>query len=279
MEIPRRFLDTQTIAPDTFLVRLLGGEGLLPEMVSLNTLVVRGAEPMLVDTGAALVEPEWLERTFELVDPSDVRWVFLSHDDVDHVGNLDEVLRRCPQATLVTNWFTIERMSGGGELLPLERVRILNPGDSLVTADRTFTASVPPTYDSPTTRGLLDTSTGVYWAADSFAVGVPHEVERAGELEMAPFRDSFLQAQRMLSPWLQWVDPDRYAAHVGSLRRCGVSAAVGAHGPVFDGARMEAAFDLFELLPTLAPAPLVGQSDLDLLLTLLSEDTSAPTAA
>lgn len=30
-----------------------------------------------------------------------VRWVFLSHDDHDHVGNLLEVLDQCPNATLV----------------------------------------------------------------------------------------------------------------------------------------------------------------------------------
>ncbi|MGZ4715200.1 MAG: MBL fold metallo-hydrolase, partial [Acidimicrobiales bacterium] len=279
MEIPRRFLDTQTLAPETFLVRLLAGEGLLPELVSLNTLVIRGAEPVLVDTGAALVRSEWLDRTFELVDPADVRWVFLSHDDVDHVGNLGDVLDRCPNATLVTNWFTVERMSGGGDLLPLERVRILNPGDSLVTADRTFTASVPPTFDSPTTRGLLDTSTGVYWAADSFAVGVPHEVERAGDLELEPFRESFLQAQRMLSPWHQWLDPGRYSAHVGELRTADIGVAVGAHGPAFDGDRMRTAFDLFELLAILPPAPLVGQPDLELLLGLLGEEPAEPSAA
>jgi flavorubredoxin len=27
---------------------------------------------------------------FSLVDPKDVQWIFLSHDDVDHSGNLDE---------------------------------------------------------------------------------------------------------------------------------------------------------------------------------------------
>ena len=33
--------------------------------------------------------------------PADVRWVFISHDDHDHIGNLLELLDLCPQATLV----------------------------------------------------------------------------------------------------------------------------------------------------------------------------------
>ena len=32
---------------------------------------------------------QWMEDAFALVEPTDVRWIFLSHDDVDHSGNLD----------------------------------------------------------------------------------------------------------------------------------------------------------------------------------------------
>jgi len=34
------------------------------------------------------------------VEPADVKWVFLSHDDVDHNRNLEQVLTACPNATL-----------------------------------------------------------------------------------------------------------------------------------------------------------------------------------
>ena len=36
--------------------------------------------------------------------------IFLSHDDVDHSGNLDEAMTACPNATLVCNWAMIERL-------------------------------------------------------------------------------------------------------------------------------------------------------------------------
>src|SRR5690242_8497127 len=121
MELPIRFLPTQTLAADTYLIRQIGGEGLGPVAAMMNTLVIRAAEPVIVDTGLSITKTEWQEKVFELVDPADVRWVFLSHDDNDHIGSLFDVLERCPEATLVTNWFTVERMAGD-RLLPLDRL-------------------------------------------------------------------------------------------------------------------------------------------------------------
>ena len=74
---------------------------------------------------------------FGLVDPADVRWVFLSHDDSDHTGNLAPVLDLCPNATLVTSWFANERMSGD-LVVPPHRQRWVNDGESFDAGDRTL---------------------------------------------------------------------------------------------------------------------------------------------
>lgn len=61
-----------------------------PELiVPVNSMVITGAEPVLIDTGAPVHRDRWLDAVFSVVDPADVRWVFLSHDDVDHAGNLE----------------------------------------------------------------------------------------------------------------------------------------------------------------------------------------------
>jgi glyoxylase-like metal-dependent hydrolase (beta-lactamase superfamily II) len=46
----------------------------------------------VVATGAPLFRERWLESVGSVVDPADVRWVFLSHDDGDHIGNLASIL-------------------------------------------------------------------------------------------------------------------------------------------------------------------------------------------
>ena len=49
-------------------------------------MVIRAAEPVVVDTGMMENREQYLEDVFSLVEPEDIRWVFISHDDVDHVS-------------------------------------------------------------------------------------------------------------------------------------------------------------------------------------------------
>ena len=243
MDIPIRLLETETLAPDTHLIRILGGEGVSPVAIHLNSMVITGREPVVVDTGAGVARDLWFEAVEAVVDPADVRWIFLSHDDPDHTGNLLELLDRAPRATLVTNWFTVERLSASFEL-PKDRMRWVNEDESFHAGDRELRAIVPPAYDSPTTRGLFDTTTGVYWASDCFGTPVTHEVRDIAELDPGFFREAFLQFHCMVSPWHRWLDPVRYGRHLDMVRGLRASVAVGAHGPAFRGRQVETAFNL-----------------------------------
>ena len=152
----------------------------------MNSAVILGAEPVIVDTGTKLNRDRWTESVWSLVEPEDVRWIFLSHDDHDHVGNLVETLDRCVNATLVTTWFSLERLSGDMRL-PLERCRWINDGERWDAGDRELVAMRPPVWDSPTTRGLFDTRSRFYWAVDGFSSMLPGhttDVSRVGELRL-----------------------------------------------------------------------------------------------
>ena len=101
----------EQIAPETFLIPNLFPAG--PDLfLPVNSMLIRGAEPVIVDTGAPVHRLDWLEKVFGLVDPEDVRWIFLSHDDPDHTAGLLDALERCPKATLVANFFIVERLGG-----------------------------------------------------------------------------------------------------------------------------------------------------------------------
>ena len=53
--------------------------------------------------------------------------------------------------------------------MPPTRQRWVDDGESFDVGDRMLQAVRPPVFDSPTTRGLFDPTTGVYWASDGFA--------------------------------------------------------------------------------------------------------------
>jgi flavorubredoxin len=268
MEAPIRYAGTDQVAPDTYVVKQLAGEGMAPVMTNINTMVITGDEPVIVDTGVAVTRDSWLQQTFELVDPQDVRWIFLSHDDGDHTGNLMQVLEACPNATLVTNWFTFERMAGD-VLLPPHRMQWVNDGDTFGDDDQ-FVAVLPPTFDSPTTRGLFDVRSKVYWAADSFALPIPFEAPSIRDLPPGFFRESFLAAQRMVSPWHQWLDPKKYSAHLSRVAAVGADTIASCHGMTLRGDEIDSAFELLHELPFHQPIAWPGAADLDLLVKTLA---------
>ena len=274
MDAPIRFCDTERIAADTFVIRQLFGEGVAPVAIHVNSMVIRGEEPVIVDTGCGISREGWLERAFEIVDPGDVRWVFLSHDDPDHTGALLDVLEMCPDATLVTNWFSVERLSLE-YALPVHRMRWVEDGDTFDVGDRQLLAVRPPTFDSPTTRGLFDAKTGVYWASDSFGSPVLSEVGDVAEMSPGFFEDGFLQMQSMLSPWHQWLDQSRFDAHLDRIAGLSAGVIAGAHGVTLRGGQVGTSLGLMRRLPGMTPARLPGQADLEAMLAAVAAPVPA----
>lgn len=249
------------IAPETFLVPNLAPAG--PDLyLPVNSMVIRGAEPVIVDTGAPVHREQWLEKVLSLVDPADVRWIFLSHDDPDHTGGLLDILELAPRATLVTNFFSVERLALEKPELPLERMRWVEPGGSFDAGDRTLHLFRPPIFDGPTTRGLYDPTTAAMWIVDTFACLTPgsldvHDLARDHVAEQLPAMNS------LVSPWHQWLDADAYRRHVDEVEAMGVLTVASAHGPVLTGDAIHQAFDVVRDLAGKPIVPGPGQELLD----------------
>ena len=249
------------IAADTWLITNLAPAG--PDVyVPANSMLIKGTEPVVVDTGAPVHRDQWFEQVFSLVEPEDVRWVFLSHDDGDHMGNLHELLDLCPKATVVANFFIHKRLTLDRPL-PLARMRWMGPGESFDAGDRRLHLVVPPIFDGPTTRGLYDERTSVLWAVDSFAALTPGAVFDAADVPREIYDETFPLLNSLTSPWHQWLDPTRYGRHVDSVEGLDLAAVASAHGPVLKG---DAIPDAFGRARALAGAPIVvppGQPLLD----------------
>src|SRR5919199_255124 len=207
------------IAADTWLIPNLfpaGPGAFLP----VNSMLIRGSEPIVVDTGAAVHRDNWFEQVFSLVEPEDVRWVFLSHDDGDHLGNLHELMDRCPNATLVANFFITERVAlERPRPLDIHRLRWVGPGESFDAGDRRLHLMLPPIFDGPATRGLYDEKTGVLWAVDSFAALTPGAIHEVADIPRSMFEETFRLLNSLVAPWHQWLHPKRYRRHVDSVER------------------------------------------------------------
>jgi flavorubredoxin len=260
---PKTRLDPTEIAPDTFLIHDHHGEGVAPVAVALNTMVIRAAEPVVVDTGVSSNREQYLADVFSLVDPEDIRWIFISHDDIDHTGNLNELMQRAPNATAIVNWFMVERM-GDTLAVPPTRMRWIGDGESFEAGDRTLHAVRPAIFDSPTTRGLYDSKTGVYWASDGFATPMLAPARTVEDFDPEFWAGGINTFDRYVSPWLELVDDRRFQATVDRIQALAPTAMAGCHTPGIIGReRVDAAIAATRRSPTAEIQPAPDQALLD----------------
>jgi flavorubredoxin len=260
---PRIQVPPTKVAQDTYVIHSVQEALGQPLFVYLNSMVILGREPLILDTGTIANREQWLEDVFSLVEPEDVRWIFVSHDDVDHTGNLEQTMEACPNAKLVCSWSMVERHTNAFEF-PHDRCRWVMDGETLDIGDRTLVAMRPPVYDSPTTRGLFDPTTGVYWSVDSFATPLPDPAAQIPDLDTEFWEFGVtLFTYGALSPWVSLVDPVKYGKSVDRVQELGITTIAGCHTPVIEGQFIDEAFAHLRRMPDIAPPPLPDQSVLD----------------
>lgn len=231
MNNPTMF-DTHRAAPDTDALCAympIPGYGVLP----VNAYVIHGPEPVLVDTGLSALRDDFLHALSTVIDPAGLRWVWITHMDADHVGNLQAVLDRAPAAKVVTTYLGMGKM--GLLNLPVDRAYLLNPGQSLEIGDNRIEAVVPPSYDAPETTGLFDTRSRALFSADCFGALMPEPAESAAAIEAGTLRDGMVAWATVDAPWLSLVENAGMRAATGGIRRLDPEIILGSHLPPAQG--------------------------------------------
>jgi flavorubredoxin len=205
------------------------GAGLL----AVNSFVLHGSEPVLVDTGLGALREDYLDSLAEVIDPADLRWIWITHTDADHVGNLEAVLARAPRARVVTNFLGMGKLGLWG--LPTDRVHLLNPGQTLEAGDRSLLAVVPPTYDAPETCGLYDAVSGTLFSADSFGALLHTPVEDADAVDRSALREGMIAWTAVDAPWVVGLDPTHLRSAFARLRSLDVRCVMSSHLPPMHG--------------------------------------------
>jgi flavorubredoxin len=170
---------------------------------------------------------------------------------------------------LLTTWFSQERLAGDVHI-PLHRVRWINDGESFEAGGRTLFVVRPPLYDAPTTRGLYDPASGVYWAVDTYGTTVATAVDDVADLDGDFWDEQFLGLNRMNSPWHAIVDPARFGQEVARIEHLAPTVLASAHGPVVTGANVAEAHRKMHRVAGGEPTPLPTQVDLDAILAQLA---------
>jgi ODP family beta-lactamase len=203
--------------------------GILP----VNAFVIEAAQPVLVDTGLSALRQPFLEALKRTIDPEAIRWIWLSHMDADHLGNLEEVLAIAPHARVVTNFL------GMGKMLlrhfDVSRVHLLEPGAVIDAGDRRLVPLKPAYYDAPETVGFFDSKSRVLFSADAFGALLQEPQQEAAAIAPQALSDGMIRWTAIDAPWLGMVDRTAFGRVLASIERLDPAAIISAHLPVARG--------------------------------------------
>jgi hypothetical protein len=228
MDKPTIFMPYQAI-PDVEVLPSyfpVPGLGILP----MNAFLIKAVEPVLVDTGLALLSDEFMQKLASLIDLGDLMWLWLTHNDQDHIGSLQALLEKAPNCRVITTFLGVGKMSLY-KPLPMDRVCLLNPGQKINIGDRTLISIKPPTYDAPETTGLYDIKSGAFFSADCFGALMSEPAVDAAAMGSDRLREGLITWTKVDSPWLHTVDRSLFAQTLGGIRKISPKIILSCHLP------------------------------------------------
>jgi flavorubredoxin len=223
MEKPYQAMPGIVVLPAHFPIP---GAGVLP----VNAFIIKAEEPVLVDTGMGIESEQFMEALESVIDPQDLKWVWLTHDDADHIGSLQKVLAAAPAVRLVANSLAVLRMSTAWAI-PMQRVYWLNPGESISVGDRELTAVRPPLFDNPTTIGIYDNKAEAFFSSDCFGAIISAPVQSVDDIEEESLMLGMMSWASGDNPWVHMVEPGQFSQQLDRIRRIAPKMIFSGHLP------------------------------------------------
>ena len=216
--------------------------------LAINAFVIHAAEPVLVDTGAVRESEDFMAALRTVIDPADLRWIWLTHTDFDHIGSLHRLLDENERLRVITSFLGVGIMS-----LPMDRVYLVNPGQTVDVGDRTLTAVRPPAFDNPITTGLRDERSGIFFSSDCFGALLDEVPQCAEDLSDEALRQGQVFWATVDSSWLHNVDRAVFASELDRIRGLEPTMILSSHLPAARGSSTERLLDALAAVPDAPP--------------------------
>ncbi|MEE9417156.1 MAG: MBL fold metallo-hydrolase [Acidimicrobiales bacterium] len=199
-------------------------------VLTINSFVLHGEQEMIVDTGTTTDSAEMCETIGSVVDGGKLRWLWITHTDADHIGSVHTLLDTYPNLTVVTTYTGWVKMSTHAPVPP-NRVRLVNPGDSLDLGDRVLHAYVPPLFDAPETTGFIDPVSNAMFSSDCFGAILPESVHTLDDLSPAELLNAQTKWTAIDTPWVTKIDRSLLNDELEAIRELDLAMILSAHLP------------------------------------------------
>lgn len=262
MEKPYRLIENIEILPSFFPIPGMG-------FLAVNAFIIKAKEPVLIDTGMGIDSAEFMKSLESIINPQDLRWLWLTHDDADHTGNLQKVFEAAPNVRLAANSLAVLRSSTAWPV-PMDRVYWVNPGDTITAGDHELVAVRPPIFDNPTTIGVFDKKSEAFFSADFFGAIIPAPVKDAEGLSETDLAQGMISWASADSPWVHLVESGKFSKELDRIRRINPKRIFSAHlPPAFEKTRQ--LLEILENLPVSKPFVTPDQKALEQILAQIKK--------
>jgi flavorubredoxin len=241
--------------------------------LAINAFVLDGPEPMLVDAGPVASRDEFMTALRSVIDPTELRWLWLTHPDYDHIGAIPQLLEENPDLRIITTFMAVGFMGLSSNPLPMDRVCFLNSGETATFGHRTVTAYKPPAFDNPITTGFFDHTSGALFSSDCFGALLGEMPTAATDIPPADLRAGQVFWTTVDSAWLHQVDRSVLAANLEATRRIEPQMVFSSHLPAARGHLLPALLDAIGAVPD---APHFAGPDQAALEQMLASMSGAP---
>jgi hypothetical protein len=249
------------------------GIGVLP----INAFLIKGEQPVLIDTGIFPEHDEFIEALGSLIDPKDIAWIWITHGDRDHTGAMTTVLDLAPQARVAASFLTVGILSAGSEPIPMERAYLVRDGSTLELTDRTLVAFRPPTFDNPGTLGFYDPKQKLTISSDCFGGVLPTPDDALAE-DIASVVEDDVTAGMLLwgsadSPWVHSIDEAKFSQTLATFAAQGeMTTVLSTHLPPIRG-NVDRHLKTLSMLPSTAPFVGPDQAALEAVLAEMAPES------
>lgn len=203
------------------------GLGILP----VNAFVIKASQPIMVDSGLVPLSKEFMEKLSSVIDIADLRWLWLTHADQDHIGSLKQILQASPKLRIITTFLTAGKMSLF-DPLPMDKLFFLNPGQSIDVGDRTLIAIKPPSFDAPETTGFFDPKDTAFYSSDCFGALMSEPADTANDIELEKLQKGMKRWATVDAPWLHNIDRRKFDNNLKQITDLSPKLILSAHLPV-----------------------------------------------
>ncbi len=181
-------------------------------------VILNEGRPIIIDCGSHIHRDNVMRELEEVLDGATPEWVFLTHSELPHSGNLQRIAEKWPDIQVKVSNVLLSYIEIA-PVIPLNQISAAKPGSTLTVGHRTLIFVDALLKDQPGSQWIYDPKTGVLFTGDGF--GYYHPAEQtdkfSDEIEGGIQTEQFTPYHHNAFRFLRWVQPQKFNTDLDKL--------------------------------------------------------------